>query len=65
MTRLQPVLEKHDIVRCQRKYCVNPQHVKVLRKDKEGMITAELDCKGLRAIPVSPKYYEELNNRLD
>ena len=64
MTRLQPLMEKHDIVRCQRKYFVNPRHVKVLRKDKEGMINAELDCKGLRAIPVSPKYYDELNNRL-
>jgi len=36
----------------------------VLRKDKEGVILAELDVNGLKAIPVSPKYYDALNERL-
>ena len=64
LTRLQPLMEKHDIVRCQRKYYVNPRHVKVLRKDKEGVIIAELDVAGVKPIPVSPKYYDELNSKL-
>ena len=64
LTRLQPLMEKHDIVRCQRKYYVNPKHVKVLRKDKEGVIIAELDVSGVKPIPVSPKYYDELNSKL-
>jgi len=64
MTRIQPAVEKQGIVRCQRSYFVNPRHVKVLRKDKEGVILAELDVNGLKAIPVSPKYYDALNERL-
>jgi len=64
MTRIQPLMEKQGIVRCQRSYFVNPRHVKVLRKDKEGVILAELDVNGLKAIPVSPKYYDALNERL-
>ena len=37
---------------------INPQHIKVLRRDKEGMISAELDVPNQKSIPVSPKYYE-------
>lgn len=64
MTRIQPIMEKQGIVRCQRSYFVNPRHVKVLRRDKEGVILAELDVNGLKAIPVSPKYYNDLNEKL-
>lgn len=64
MTRIQPLMEKQGIVRCQRGYFVNPRHVKVLRKDKEGVILAELDINGLKPIPVSPKYYDDLNEKL-
>lgn len=64
MTRIQPLMEKQGIVRCQRSYFVNPKHVKVLRRDKEGVIMAELDAKGVKDIPVSPKYYDNLNQKL-
>lgn len=63
MKALEPLCAKHGLVRCQRSYYVNPKHIKVLRKDKEGLILAELDSTD-RAIPVSRRYYEELSSKL-
>ena len=57
MLALEEMLGKNGIVRCQRSYYVNPEHVTALRKDKEGIISAELNVQGLKSIPVSPKYY--------
>lgn len=64
MKSLAELMSKHNIVRCQRSYYVNPRHVKVLRKDKEGMIIAELDHPDVRPIRVSQKYYALLSERL-
>ncbi|MBQ1858397.1 MAG: LytTR family transcriptional regulator [Paludibacteraceae bacterium] len=64
MKSLEDLMQQHGIVRCQRSYYVNPQHVKVLRRDKEGMIVAELDHPDLKPIRVSPKYYDQLSVRL-
>ena len=64
MRAIEEGLQKHGIVRCQRSFFVNPRHVKVLRRDKEGIIVAELDFANTKAVPVSPKYYQELNNHL-
>ncbi len=58
MKSLEPLMQKHGLIRCQRSYYVNPQHIKVLRRDKEGMIYAEMDVANTKSIPVSPKYYE-------
>ena len=60
MKSLEELMQKHGLIRCQRSYFVNPQHIKVLRRDKEGMITAELDTTQAQPIPVSPRYYNEL-----
>ena len=60
MKALEPMMQKYGMVRCQRSYYINPQHVKVLRRDKEGMINAELDTPNVKAVPVSPKYYDAL-----
>lgn len=60
MKSLEELMHKHGLIRCQRSYYINPQHVKVLRRDKEGMITAELNNTSIRPIPVSPRYYDEL-----
>lgn len=60
MKSLEELMQKHGLIRCQRSYFVNPQHIKVLRRDKEGMITAELNAQQAPPIPVSPRYYEEL-----
>jgi len=64
MRGIEELMEKHGIIRCQRSYFVNPKHVKILRRDKEGMIQAELDITGLKTVPVSPKYYEDLSKLL-
>lgn len=60
MKSLEELMHKHGLIRCQRSYYINPQHIKVLRRDKEGMITAELTNPHLKPIPVSPRYYDEL-----
>ena len=64
MKSLEELMTKHGLVRCQRSYYINPQHIKVLRRDKEGMISAELDVPNQKAIPVSPKYYDSLTKWL-
>ena len=58
MKSLEELMQKHGLLRCQRSYYINPNHIKVLRRDKEGMISAELDVVNQKSIPVSPKYYE-------
>jgi hypothetical protein len=64
MIGVEELLGKHGIVRCQRSYFVNPRHVKVLRRDKEGFIHAELDVTDVASVPVSPKYYDQLSKML-
>lgn len=64
MVALTDLMHKHGLVRCQRSYYINPVHVKAVRKDKEGMITAELTTPNLKPIPVSPRYYDALANLL-
>lgn len=64
MRGIEELMEKHGIIRCQRSYFVNPLHVKVLRRDKEGIIQAELDVNNTKPVPVSPKYYEQLSKLL-
>lgn len=60
MKSLEELMQKHGLIRCQRSYYINPQHIKVLRRDKEGIITAELSVPNQKSIPVSPKYYDSL-----
>lgn len=64
MRGIEELMDKHGIIRCQRSYFVNPRHVKVLRRDKEGLIQAELDVVNSKPVPVSPKYYEQLSKLL-
>lgn len=64
MRGIEDLMARHGIIRCQRSYFVNPRHVKVLRRDKEGFIQAELDVDSHRPVPVSPKYYEQLSKML-
>ena len=64
MRGIEDLMDKHGIIRCQRSYFVNPRHVKVLRRDKEGFIQADLDINNAKPVPVSPKYYEQLSKLL-
>lgn len=55
---------KHGLVRCHRSYYVNPRHVRVLSRGKEGMIFTEFIREGLERIPVSKQYYGQLADML-
>ena len=59
MKRVEEVCVKHGLVRCHRSYLVNPEHIKMLRKDKDGLIVAELDSQ-TQSIPVSKTYYDKV-----
>lgn len=60
MRALEDVLARHNLIRCHRSYFVNPGHVDMVRKDENGYALAVLDREGLKAIPVSKRYYENL-----
>lgn len=64
MKNIETMVAKHNIVRCQRSYFVNPQHVRALRHDKDGVVVAELDVESIQPIPVSPNYYANLEKLL-
>ncbi|MBR1929371.1 MAG: LytTR family transcriptional regulator [Paludibacteraceae bacterium] len=63
MKSIEQLVLRSGIVRCQRSYYINPKRIKVLRRDKDGMIQAELDVQS-KPIPVSPKYYDSLSRLL-
>lgn len=54
----------NGLIRCHRSFYVNPSHVRVLRKEKEGVVVAELDVDDVRDIPVSKKFYNNLAEML-
>ena len=56
--------KKHGLVRCHRSYYVNPRHIKVLSRDKEGVIFTEFTIAGVERIPVSKQYYDQLADLL-
>ena len=60
MRALEDMLARHGLVRCHRSFFVNAQHVELVRKDAAGYALAQLDQKGLDAIPVSKRYYQAL-----
>ncbi|MBQ9548588.1 MAG: LytTR family transcriptional regulator DNA-binding domain-containing protein [Bacteroidales bacterium] len=64
MRSLEETAGRHGLVRCQRSYYINPQHVKVLRRETGSQIMAELDVDGFPGIPVSRSYYDKLSSLL-
>jgi hypothetical protein len=64
MKAIDELCQEHGLLRCQRSFYVNPKHVKVLRKEKEGVIYAELDVDDAMHIPVTKRYYERLAEML-
>lgn len=60
MKAIDELCQENGLVRCHRSYFVNPAFVKVLRKDKEGVIYAEMESGDMPRIPVSKKYYDRL-----
>ena len=64
MRSVDEVCLSNGLVRCHRSFYINPSHVKVLRKDKEGVVYAVLDADDVRDIPVSKKFYNNLADLL-
>ena len=64
MKAIEELCYDHGLVRCQRSFYINPRHIKVLRKEKDGIVYAELDAKDVRHIPVTKKYYDKLTEML-
>ena len=64
MKSVEGTVASHGLVRCHRSYFVNPKYVKMLSKNKEGMITAELLHPEVPSIPVSKQFYQQLSELL-
>lgn len=64
MKALDELCQDNGLIRCHRSYYVNPLHVKVLRKDKDGIVYAELDATDIMHIPVTKRYYDRLSEML-
>ena len=63
MKAIDELCQDHGLLRCQRSFYINPKHIKVLRKEREGVIFAELDVDS-RQIPVTKRYYDRLAEML-
>ena len=64
MKALDEICQDNGLVRCHRSFYINPARIKVLRKDKDGIMYAELDADDVRTIPVSKTYYRILSDVL-
>lgn len=64
MKSVENTVAQHGLVRCHRSYFVNPKYVKLLSKNKEGMISAELLHPEVPSIPVSKQFYKQLSELL-
>lgn len=63
MRSIEELCTRGGLVRCHRSYYLNPHHVKTLRREKEGVIVAELQTAG-HEVPVTKRYYDALVERL-
>ena len=59
LKRMEEMFKNTEIVRCHRSYMVNFDKVKVIRKEKEGLVL-ELDQPSASDIPVSRTYVENV-----
>ena len=64
MKAVEELCIDNGLVRCHRSFFINPSHVKVLRKEQEGVVYAELDSPEARHIPVTKRYYDHLSEML-
>lgn len=64
MKSIESLCQSRGIHRCHRSFFVNTSHIKVLRRDKEGIIYIELDNAEAKQIPVSKKYYDAITGTL-
>lgn len=64
MKSIEELCQVNGLIRCHRSFFINQKHVKLLRRDKDGIILAELDSPQSPQIPVSKRYYETISNML-
>ena len=64
MKSVEHTVAQHGLVRCHRSYFVNPKYVKLLSKNREGIVTAELLHPEVASIPVSKQFYKQLSELL-
>ena len=64
MKSIEQTVAGHGLVRCHRSYFHNPKYVKMLSKNKDGIITAELLHPEVDSIPVSKQFYQQLSELL-
>ncbi len=64
MRALEELMARHGLVRCHRSYFINPDQVKMIRKESSGVVVAELNVEGLEPVPISRKYQDEVTRLL-
>lgn len=60
MRALEEPMSRHGLVRCHRSYFINPDHIKMIRKEASGVVAAELKQEIYEPIPISRKYQQEI-----
>lgn len=60
MRALEEQMVRHGLVRCHRSFFINPDHIKMIRKEPSGVVVAELAVEGMEPIPISRKYQDEV-----
>lgn len=64
MRALEEHITSHGLVRCHRSFFINPEHIKMIRKEPSGVMVAVLNEEGYEPIPISRKYQEEITKIL-
>ena len=64
MKNIEPLCERAGFVRTHRSYIVNPAHIRMVRKDVNGLYFADLGTENSDGIPVSKKYYDNVTAAL-
>lgn len=55
---------RYGFARCHRSWFVNPKHIRMLKKEQNGVYSAVLDTQEAISIPVSRQYYKDLSEAL-
>lgn len=64
MRALEEQMSHYGLVRCHRSYYINPDHIKMIRKEPSGVVVALLKEDSYEPIPISRKYQEEITRLL-
>lgn len=64
MKAIEDLCHDNGLVRCHRSFYINPAHIRILRKDKDGVMYAEMNADDVRHIPVSKTFYSKLSEAL-